>query len=399
MPMSSPYSPREWLRLNLQQQGLLQPQGSVAELVGQLGYVQLDSIHVAARAHHHVLHSRLPDYEPTQLDAALSRGELFEYWSHAAAVLPMADYRFSLHRKQQLRQGGKHWFEPDHQVMREVRARIAAEGPLKASDFEHLEARNGAWWDWKPAKKALEQLFMQGELMVLRRDKFHKVYDLTERVLPAGVDCRLPTEEEYARYLIDSFLRAQGFGSAAQMAYLRRGIKPVLSKLLQARCEAGELASFKAHGHAYFHAPALEPLLPVPDKVWLLNPFDNLLIQRQRLKHWFGFDYQIEVYVPEAKRQYGYYCLGILWRDRFVGRVDVKADRGKALLLLQQLTLEEGAFNREPGAGAEWEDFLNALERTLADYARFNGCGRWKLVKSNDREMKRRYARQQSVCR
>ncbi len=174
--MTNPLSAKQWLQLSMQQQGLLQPLESLPKLIRQLSYVQIDSINVVERAHHHVLHSRLPEYSATMLDAAMSDKTVFEYWSHAAAYLPIEDYRFSLYRKQQLQQGGKHWFEPEHKVMREVKARISAEGPLKASQFTHeSDTKNGTWWDWKPAKKALEQLFMQGELMVAKRDKFQKV--------------------------------------------------------------------------------------------------------------------------------------------------------------------------------------------------------------------------------
>ncbi|WP_088212623.1 winged helix-turn-helix domain-containing protein [Shewanella sp. Shew256] len=388
--MSSPFSPREWLQLNMQQQGLLQPHASVSELISRLGYVQIDSINVVERAHHHVLHSRMPQYQTQMLDTALAQGEIFEYWSHAAAYLPIADYRFSLQRKQLLQNGGKHWFEPDDKVMQEVRARIRAEGPLKASDFEHTEGKNGAWWDWKPAKKALEHLFMRGELMVVRREKFQKCYDLTERVLPSHINTQAPSEGEFARHLIERYLDAHAFGSAAQMAYLRKGIKAHVSEQLAAMQSQGELASFKAEGQWYFYRPELQITAALPNRVWLLNPFDNLLIQRQRLKQWFDFDYQIEVYVPAEKRQYGYYSLAILWRDRFVGRVDVKAERQSGLLLLQQLTLEAGFDGMD-------DDFCAAFEAAVTEYARFNGCSRWKLVKANHKAFKQKYARQQKI--
>lgn len=380
--MSNPFSPREWLQLTMQQQGLLQPQISVAETISRLSYVQIDSINVVARAHHHVLYSRMPSYQMQMLDASLARGEIFEYWSHAAAYLPIADYRFSLQRKQQLQNGGKHWFEPDDKVMQEVRARIRAEGPLKASDFESSTGKNGVWWDWKPAKKALEQLFMRGELMVTRRDKFQKVFDLTERVLPQGIDTQVPTEKAFARYLLERFLDAHGFGTAAQIAYLRKGIKPALIIELNALLAAGQLATFRAAGQVYYYRPELHLHQPVPDKVWLLNPFDNLLIQRQRLKQWFNFDYQIEVYVPAPKRQYGYYSLAILWRDSFVGRVDVKADRQKKILLLQQLTFED-AFLPQASEAL----FIHEFTAAVKQYARFNECDQWWLIRSNHRGM------------
>jgi uncharacterized protein YcaQ len=393
--MTNPYSAKQWLQLNIQQQGLLQSSSSLTALLQQLSYVQIDSINVVERAHHHVLHSRLADYSTTMLDQAMSDKTVFEYWSHAAAYLPIKDYRFSLYRKQQLQQGGKHWFEAEHKVMREVKVRISAEGPLKASQFTHgSDIKNGTWWDWKPAKKTLEQLFMQGELMVARRDKFQKVYDLTERVLPKHIDTTVPNDTEFAQHLIQRYLSAHGFGNLQQIQYLRKGLTPLLTKTLAQMCEQGEIARFTgsntAANQVYFYQPKLILPLEIPNKVWLLNPFDNLVIQRQKLKQWFGFDYQIEVYVPETKRQYGYYSLPILWRDRFVGRVDVKADRKNQCLLLQQLSFEADAFDAYPSDKSKSDPndrdaFIPAFIDAITHYSKFNNCQRWQRVQCNDK--------------
>ncbi|AZG71739.1 winged helix-turn-helix domain-containing protein [Shewanella livingstonensis] len=388
--MTNPYSATQWLQLSMQQQGLLQPLGSLSELMQQLSYVQIDSINVVERAHHHVLHNRLADYSPAMLDEAMTDKTVFEYWSHAAAYLPIDDYRFSLYRKQQLQQGDKHWFEPEHKVMREVKARITAEGPLKASQFTHnADAKKGSWWDWKPAKKALEQLFIQGELMVAKRDKFQKVYDLTERVLPRNIDITIPSDTEYAQHLINRYLAAHGFGNLQQIQYLRKGLKPLLSKTLAQMCEQGEIAHFTganaATSQVYFYQPKLTLPTSIPNKVWLLNPFDNLVIQRQKLKQWFGFDYQIEVYVPEAKRQYGYYSLPILWRDRFVGRVDVKADRKNQCLLLQNLHIETQILTNQHDEPHDKAHLVSALIEAIEHYTQFNNCQRWQLLQCNDK--------------
>jgi uncharacterized protein len=383
---NSPFNAREWIDILLQQQHLLQPAANVPALVQQLGYVQFDSINVVERAHHHVLHSRMPGYRPALLDQAVAKGQVFEYWAHAAAYLPMADYRFSLYRKQQLKQGERHWHEPDQQMMAQVLKRLQQEGPLKASDFADTQPRQSSWWDWKPAKKALEQLFMQGDIMALRRDRLQKVYDLTERVLPTGIDTTLPDEEEYCRYLIRVYLQAQGFGTLAQMAYLRKNIKAQLKCTLQHMTEQGELKQFRFQSQDYYYLAELTPPPAVAPQVWLLNPFDNLLIQRDRVKQWFNFDYQIEVYVPAAKRQYGYYSLAILWQQSLVGRVDVKADRHSKTLLLQRLSLEPVSLT---------DEFFAAFEHAVAAYCGFNGCIRWKLVAADDKTVRQRYRRLQ----
>jgi uncharacterized protein YcaQ len=372
-----PLSPQQWVQLNLQQQGLHQQRrGKAATLamIEQLGYVQIDSINVVERAHHHVLQSRIANYQPQWLDELLAQRKVFEYWSHAAAYLPMQDFRFSLFRKQQLQQGKKHWFAPDHQMMQLVRARITAEGPLKASDFTATAAKNGTWWDWQPAKQALEQLFMQGELMVVRREKFQKVFDLTERVLPTDLDLRVPSNAEFVAYLIDRYLQSHGCGSAAQISYLRAGLKPEVQQQLLERQAGGELGSFMQQGQRYFYPQNLPELAPVSRKVSLLNPFDNLVIQRQRLQHWFDFDYQIEVYVPAEKRKIGYYSLPILYRQQLIGQMDVKAVRAEKVLLVQHLVFNEGTRLTD--------GLRQAMTQALAEYAAFNGCEQWQLVRA-----------------
>lgn len=389
---NSPFSASEWIRIMQQRQGLLQPPSSVAAAVQQLGYLQIDSINVVERAHHHVLHSRMPAYQTPALDDAVADGQLFEYWAHAAAYLPMADYRFSLYRKQQLKSGERHWHEPDRVLMAQVLARLQHEGPLKASDFSDNSKRTGSWWDWKPAKKALEQLFMQGDIMAVRRERFQKIYDVTERVLPRSVNTELPTAAEYCRYLIQRYLQAHGFGTAAHIGYLRKNIRQPLQAALDTMLEQGELMQFSYQNKAHYFQPSQAVPAGAGNTVWLLNPFDNLLIQRERLKQWFNFDYQIEVYLPAAKRQFGYYSLAILWQEVMAGRVDVKADRASKTLLLQRLTLETAAYT---GAGTVCSDFLSAFEQAVAAYARFNGCVRWKLVACNNAQLKQHYRRLQ----
>lgn len=194
--------------LALKSQGLLQPnfgKGKAGTLsaINHIGYVQIDTLSVAARAHHHTLWTRVPDYKEDYLNQLLEKDKsIFEYWSHAASYLPMNDYRFSLRNKKGYADGKSHWFGQDKKMNKFVLDRIKAEGPLQSKDFEHRRNGPGNWYEWKPAKKALEQLFMEGKLMVVKRQGFQKVYDLSERVLPSNVNTDLPTEKEFAEYLI-----------------------------------------------------------------------------------------------------------------------------------------------------------------------------------------------------
>ncbi len=377
MTTEIPVSPADFGRLLLEQQGLSKPlsgRHGVLQALEQLGYVQIDSINVVERAHHHVLFNRVKNYQPQWLDELLAEKQIFEYWSHAAAFLPMRDFRFSLYRKAQLQQGQKHWFAPDHQQMREVRARIRAEGPLKAADFAKTSEASGPWWDWQPAKKALEQLFMQGELMVVRRERFQKVLDLTERVLPAGTDCRVPDEREYAGHLVERFLQCHVAGTASQISYLRPGMKAAVTDLLKELTHSAVLQCFQYQGQSYYADPAQWQVPVKVTRVYLLNPFDNLLIQRQRLQHWFGADYQLEVYVPAEKRQFGYYSLPIFYGAVYAGLVDVKAQRDRKCLLLQHLQLDKQWLGKSR--------FIQQFAKALQAYAHFNGCENVVLVKA-----------------
>lgn len=196
--------------------------------IEHLGYIQIDTISAIQRSHHHTLWNRNPRYKTAHLKQLMADKKVFEYWSHAAAYLPMRDFRYSLPRKQAILNGYQnHWYERDERLMKSVLKRIATEGPLMAKDFGDNGKKTGDWSS-KPTKQALEYLFMQGELMVPSRINFHKIYNLTERVLPKDTDTSIPNEEEYARFLITRYLQANGLGQASEIAYLLRNTKPLV---------------------------------------------------------------------------------------------------------------------------------------------------------------------------
>lgn len=366
-------------RIALDRQGLLKAdhfgrgKQAVLRAVEQLGYVQIDTISVVARAHHHVLWSRVANYRPSFLERLVSERKLFEYWFHAAAWLPMRDYRYALPRMHRVN-GERDWFgDPDRKLQREILRRVEAEGPLRARDFEDPAHRSDGWWEWKPAKQALEQLFMQGELMISGRDGFQKIYDLPERVLPDGVDTSMPSREEFARHLIDGSLRAHGFASMKSMAYLRKGkaLRDAIKAELDARVADKSLLCVAAgKGSAWYIDPELlESRAPrSAAQLRILSPFDNSVIQRERGRDLFDFDYQIECYLPQPKRKFGYFCLPLLYRDGFVGRIDCKAHRDSGLLEVRAMHLEARVD----------EGFYSAFDETLRRFAEFNGCDRIK---------------------
>ena len=363
-------------RIALDRQGLLRNESfgrgkrAVLRAIEQIGYIQIDTIAVVERAHHHVLWSRVPNYQPVMLERLVRERQVFEYWFHAAAWLPMSEYRFSLPRMRQLN-GERNWFgDCDTRLKREILARIEAEGALRARDFEDKRAGNSGWWDWKPAKQALEQMFMQGELMVSARDGFQKVYDLPERVLPDWVDTREPTLPEFASHLVDTTLRAHGFATLVSMTYLRKGqgLREAVKGQLQARVEQGQLQRLplKTNVEVYIDPELLESRAPRSTaQLRILSPFDNAVIQRQRCRQIFDFDYQIECYLPQPQRQFGYFCLPLLHRDRLVGRLDCKAHRAEGLLEVKSVHIERPVS----------DDFTDLLRAALQSFAGFNACG------------------------
>ena len=360
------------------------------DAVRHLGYVQIDTISVVERAHHHTLWNRTRLYQKSHIDELLATRQVFEYWAHAAAYLPLDDYRFSLPRMNAHRSGKQHWFAPDRKIVKSVLARIRAEGALRARDFESPK-REGGMWNWKPAKQALEQLFMEGRLMTARRDGFNKVYDLTERVLPAGTDTRTPSDDEYGRHLTTAFLRANGLGRATEIAHRRSDDRKIIEASVADMAASGEIIEVEVGGRVYYALPSSLELLGrrLPHKmqtgVQILSPFDNLLIQRERMRHLFDFDYQIECYTPAAKRKYGYFSLPILAGDKLVARMDCKAMRKTRVLQVREFFSEAQVGDKTANRYA----WAAGLADELREFAAFNHCAKIEIGRLADKTMQK----------
>src|ERR1035437_9262455 len=364
--------------LVLQSQGLLQvltrnEKKATLAIIEHLGYVQIDTLAVVVRAHHHTLWTRFAGYDELILSELLEKDKsIFEYWSHAASYLPMKDYRFSLPRKKDYADGKSHWFGQDKKMNIYVLDRIKVEGELQSKDFEFKRSANANWYEWKPAKRALEQLFMEGKLMVARRQGFQKVYDLTERVLPANIDISMPTEKEVAEHLIRKAVQTHGIVTENEITYLRSGLKTPVNKALKHLLIEGELLEIKIKGAEKSSFIKSEHQLKslaqytVKDNIHFLSPFDNALIQRKRVKQIFDFDYMIECYLPESKRKYGYFTLPVLYNDTFVARFDPKADRASKTFYIKTMHFEK---NFKPN-----ETFNTLFAHKLKNFATFNGC-------------------------
>ncbi|TFF36379.1 winged helix-turn-helix domain-containing protein [Mucilaginibacter psychrotolerans] len=351
---------------------------AVYRLIVQLGFVQLDTNYVVERAHHHVMAARIPDYENRWLAELTEEGRLFEYFTSDAGYIPMEDFRFSLPVKQAFAQRNP-LTKPEISLMKQVLDRIEREGPLMVGDFENdrLEASSG-WWDWRPAKVALERLYLSGELMITRDKKFHKLYDLPLNLLPADTDLQVPTAEEYARFVIRRTLGALGIAYAKEMAWRARYVKGNLVKQELAKMVTeGEVRTVMVEGlksAQLYMLPNQNTEVEIAGDAFILSPFDILNVFRHRLKDFFDFDYQVECFVPAAKRKYGYFSLPVLVGDTFVARMDAKADRKQKLLIVHNLHFEPVDIT---------ETMIDKITEVLKAFVQFNQCRDIVFTKSN----------------
>jgi len=298
----------------------------------------------------------------------------------------MSHYRHYLPRMRAHANGHHTWYctREAQELVEHVLGRIRAEGALCSADFKAPDDRNrGPWWDWKPAKRAMEMLFSMGKLMVSERRNFHRLYDLAERVLPERLDTSVPSDAELAEFRMRQRLSAQGLVRSGEQNWRFRE-SDADGAVLAAMADAGEIVTVRVGGldgqDYYVLADALDRAKKRSRRkpLHILSPFDNLVIWRSRVARLFGFDYKLECYTPEAKRKHGYFCLPVLWGDRFVGRIDPKADRKKRTLILRSVILEDGVD--------EWDALLPPLAEKLHAFAAFNGCDDVKVEKARPAE-------------
>ncbi|MGD8473063.1 MAG: crosslink repair DNA glycosylase YcaQ family protein [Anaerolineae bacterium] len=368
---------------------------TLLEGIRRIGLLQLDTISVVARSHYLVMLSRVGLYDRADLDALLYPDRhLFEGWGHAACLIPVEHYEHFLPKILARRERPlKPWVErrlgDDPQgILDAVLGRIREQGPLASRDFEDTREERGTWWDWKPAKTALEVLFAQGHLMVDRREGFQRFYDLAERVLPASVEPPVGDMAGYRRWATLQGLRILGVATAPHVSDHYRLKKPPTRAVLKALAGEGTVLPVEVHGWseiAYLdpadlplveqiEAGAHEPVLTA-----LLSPFDNLIWDRTRVSDLFGFDYRAEMYTPAAKREYGYYVLPILHRGRLVGRLDPKADRKAKIMRVRVIYLEPGQ--------AITGDLVADVAGALREFAAFHGSEQLVIERSEPKEL------------
>lgn len=380
------------LALAAQGFGAARPKGAVTQrhlqqMFNRVGVIQIDSVNVLVRSQELPVFARLGPHNRSLLPRAVQSGALFEYWAHAASLVPTKHQHLFRWRMEQGRshsmaaaiakvhRSKKAYVEVVHQY-------IAENGAVVAGDLSERTTPKGKWWDWDAAKLALEYLFLVGRLSARRQaNGFARVYDLPERLLPASI-LAVPTPSPHAAQtqLVALAARSLGVATARDLAdYYRQsftGLKPIIAEL----AEAGTLLPAAVEGWrepAYLHCAATQTQ-PV-EACALLSPFDSLVWNRQRCERLFNFHYRIEIYTPKAQRKFGYYVLPFLLGDALVGRIDLKAERTASTLLVQ-------AAHLEPGAKAG--NAATHLARLLPEMAAWLGlervtvCGRGNLAQA-----------------
>ena len=349
--------------------------------ITRMSLLQIDTINIVARSPYLVLFSRLGSYPPHWLDEALARGELMEYWAHEACFLPRSDFALVRHRMLNPEQmGWKYragWMRENAEEIAQLIAHITQHGPVRSADFEHPRKGASGWWEWKPHKRHLEGLFTAGELMVVERRNFQRVYDLTSRIMPHWDDAlHLPDAAEAQRAMLENSARSLGIFRPEWLAdYYRLKKVDVKSTLLRWQEQGIVLpVTVESLGTMWVHQ-AWQPELALAALGKLnathsavLSPFDPVVWDRRRAEQLFNFSYRLECYTPAAKRKYGYFVLPLLHRGALVGRMDAKMHRKTGTLEVIALYLEEGVTVTSGLAAG--------LETALNDFARWQSAGR-----------------------
>lgn len=376
-------------RVFLDQQGLSAHPGralsraGLGDLVHRIGFVQVDSVQTVERAHHQILFSRNQTYDRAHLTHLLEKERLFfEHWTHDASIIPARFFPYWKHRfrrkEPQIRANWLKWQgEAFEAAADEVLAHVRENGPVLSREMKAEPTRSTGWWDWHPSKTALEFLWHTGKLAIAGREGFQKIYDLTERVIPEPYHSAEVSETAFLDWAARSALERLGFATPGEIAAFYALISPEEARqwLAENRDALEEVLIEPADGDRPRPAFAfagfgsrIEAHPEPPQRLRVLSPFDPLIRDRNRCERLFGFRYRIEIFVPEPKREYGYYVFPLLEGDRLIGRIDMKADRRRGTLDVKRLWLEPGI---RPSTGR-----LEKLDAELNRLARFTGVER-----------------------
>lgn len=337
--------------------------GSVMDVVNRLGLLQIDSVNVFERAHYMPLFSRLGNYPKAELDNLMGgfHPTLIEYWAHEASIIPLENWplyrwRMDAYRSKYENKWGMQ--AKDHKLVEQIRAQLLANGPMSTNQFEtEANQRKGTWWGWSELKSALEYMFLVGDLVSGGRDAFRRLYALPEQVLPQTVLEHLPEADEAKESLMLQAAKAFGVATYRDLCDWHR-MKPVNHKhILQNLLDKELLVPVNVSGWSDqgYAAAGLDLTPPTKggSRTTILSPFDPVCWNRDRIERIWGFNYRIEIYTPEPKRQFGYYTLPILHDRKLVGRIDLKSDRKPGVLLAKASWHEPELKDREVQALAK----------------------------------------------
>jgi hypothetical protein len=341
---------------------------AVRAAVEHLGYVQIDTINVIERCHHHILFTRIPDYGRDHLHAAQSRERsVFEYWTHALSYVPTRDMPVFVRAMRHEWQRRAAWYPGVSEAdVRKLIRRIAKDGPLTLRDIDDDEPveKTHLWASRKPSKRVLQVAFYRGLLTVSQREGMLKTYELASRHFGWDRRPRAATEAEVTRYRLDRALSSQGIVSLDSICHLEARRKTAVRREIEARVRRKQLVAVALDGDSrqeHWTAPEVLDAVPGPaePRVHILSPFDPLIIQRRRLQRFFGYEHRFEAYVPREKRVLGYFALPVLIGDEVVAALDLKTDRERGKLLIQQWTWVGRGSPRvhKPAIEAELERF------------------------------------------
>jgi hypothetical protein len=314
--------------------------------IEQLGYVQIDTIHVIERCHHHILWSRIPHYRRSDLAALQSKNKsIFEYWTHALSYVPTRDLPFFIPAMKAYRENPSAWFGSVTKAeIATMTRRLKSEGALSIRDIDddELVDKTHPWASRKPSKRVLQLMFYQGLVTISAREGMVKTYDLLTRHFGWEKLPRPATDRQITAYLLDRALRSQGVVSLDSICHLAASRKPAVRELIESRVRRKLLVPVTIAGAEkvpHWVAPeSLERQHAQADRIHILSPFDPLIIQRKRLKLLFDYEHLFEAYVPAEKRRLGYFALPVLVGDRVVAAIDLKADRRERRLIVQNWT-------------------------------------------------------------
>ncbi|MBR1120477.1 YcaQ family DNA glycosylase [Bradyrhizobium lablabi] len=378
LPLSQAKARRIWLHAQRLDSPAPFGEGAqaTAEAVAHLGYVQIDTINVIERCHHHILFSRIPAYRRADLKQAQSIDKsVFEYWTHALSYVPSKDFRFFMPLMKEHKRDGHKWYASvkpadTRKVMRLLRA-----GALTIRDIEDdvLREKEHLWHSRKPSKFALQLAFYTGAVTISERTGMLKTYELMERHF--GWD-KLPkpaSASEATAYQLDRALRSQGVVSLDSICHLDAPSKPAIRKLIEARVRRKELLPVALEGAGkqehWVKPEVLESTSEGdPHLVHILSPFDPLIIQRKRTELFFGYGHKFEAYVPKEKRQFGYFALPVLLGDEIVAAIDLKTDRQNKKLLMQKWSW---VGKGKAAKGEARKDLKRQIEEELGRFERF----------------------------